>query len=47
MVLGKINRLCAGSVWRFGRQELAENKGLIRRRRGDARTAPGELEAAF
>jgi hypothetical protein len=24
-----------------------EDKGLIRRRWGDARTAPGELEAAF
>jgi hypothetical protein len=33
MVLGKINRLYAGSIWRFGRQELAGDKGLIRRRR--------------
>jgi len=32
MVLGKINRLYAGSIWRFGRRKLAGDKGLIRRR---------------
>jgi len=31
MVLGKISRLCAGSVRLFGRQNLAK-KGVIRRR---------------
>jgi hypothetical protein len=43
VVLGKINRLFAGFIGETSR----EMKGLIRRRWGDARTAPGELEAAF
>jgi hypothetical protein len=46
MVLGKINRLGAGSIWRFGRQNLAE-KRADQTSLGGARTAPGELEAAF
>jgi hypothetical protein len=46
MVLGEINRLCAGFIRRFRRQSLAK-KGGDRASWRDARTAPGELEAAF
>jgi|SRR5580704_1583949 hypothetical protein len=32
MVLGNINRLCAGFIWRFGERKPVRKKGLIRRR---------------
>jgi hypothetical protein len=47
MVLGKINRLCAGFIRRFGERKPREEKGADQTSFGDARTAPGELEAAF
>jgi hypothetical protein len=39
MVLGNINQLCAGFIWRFGERK----PGLI----WALRSAPRELEAAF
>jgi hypothetical protein len=47
MVLGKSTGFVLALYLALGRQKLAKIRGLIRRRWGDARTAPGELEAAF
>jgi hypothetical protein len=47
MVLGKINRLGAGFIWRFREMKAGRDKGADQALSGDMKMAPGELEAAF
>jgi hypothetical protein len=46
MILGKINRLCAGLAW-LSADETSQRIGVIGRRRAECGRRFRELEAAF